>query len=243
MTDEEGTPLVFVQVLSGRVLGARLDALLARFQKTEDLEERNQLSQVTVDLLRLLIQHAAPTLAHYRAVVAAQECEGGGDIDAWTGRDIEKDPEMMRAARVVSAQVLQQLPGLLPPVADEILPSNLLTLNHETARPFLAPDKRGKGGASSKGRDRKELLGTLFWMRLGYEGCLKADLVRRFVDLTGFSDERAIERIVGAVPQEKRDLMLHIGRSRAANAPDPVPCPLPNPTDAFIKSVLAWFDE
>lgn len=219
----------------GRTLGRQLDVILADFQKnpSEDATIKGMM------VLAELIRYAGPLLAHRRKCLADEALKGGCDIDEWTGRDLEADPEMMHAARQVAAQMLHLFPGIMPPAVD--LPSNLLTLNNGQARPFLTPSKRKKGGASQAELDRIAALRAMFWMRVGFDGVQKSEMVRKFTDLTGLS-ARTIERIAGKTSAVSEPYKS-VGESRRAGEPDPVYCPVSIPTDDHIRQVAEHFKD
>jgi hypothetical protein len=212
----------------GRTLGQQLDRILDEYRRSPS----DEASRRGIAVLERFVRHAAPLLAHHRKRLAEEADAGGSDIDTWTGRDIEGDPEMLRVMRQVTAQMLQVLPGIMPPAADEQLPLNLLTLNDGQARALVTPVPKGRGGASQVMQDRRAVLRAMFWMRVGFDGVTRAEMVKHFVDLTELT-QRTIESIAGRADDDESQLFKSIGEARRAGLPDGFP--LPTPTDDHIR--------
>lgn len=230
-------------MISAQVLARQIDLSVAAFNKGTNDVERESAARDGLTALAGLVSLAADLLAHHRAVLGLEACEGGFDIDTWTSADIERDPIMMGAIRQVAAQMISLVPGILPPVVDRHLPHDLLNLNYGDVRPLLAPVARRKGGASHVLRERKLMLSAMFWTRVGCDTVTRAEMVEHFVELTGLS-VRTIEDIAGRESDERNALYKRLGESRRAGLPDPLSNMPPTPTDADIKcaSDLTPFD-
>lgn len=230
-------------MISAQELARQIDLSMAAFNKGTSDVERESAARVGLTALAGLVSLAADLLAHHRAVLGLEACDGGFDIDTWTSADIERDPIMMRTVRQVAAQMLSLFPGILPPVVDRHLPHDLLNLNHGDARPLLTPVARQKGGASHAQRERKLMLSAMFWTRVGSDAVTRAKMIERFVEISGLS-VRTVEDIAGSVSDERNALFRRLGETRRVGLPDPLTDMPPTPTDADIKraSDLTPFD-
>ncbi|UZF90646.1 hypothetical protein [Bosea sp. NBC_00550] len=247
-TEEDAAP-------TGPDLGATFDHHLNCFLTNSDPAERDKAAGQVRAVLDLFQMLAEPVRAHERAVLAAEADNSGAMIDAWTEYEIETDPAKVAVVRRVAAQLLCANPGLLAGHQQQLLALRLLDLNNGRVGLLLEPSPRPSGGAGIGARDQKVGLGTLFWMRKGWDATTRAATLKLFAELMSDDEhtveERSVRRVAYAVAESERSLWEALGAHRAGRSIEAIYYSfvramgrekIPDPTDVVIRATAKRTD-